>query len=157
MQFQNPYFPKKLFEEIRPVQDGKCWVKKDGKWGVIRLAVYEEEQTREEEKEETPAQGSEDELHQAFLDAAEGVQEIGGCKFLVWENSGGGSGSLSSIFGVRDGEAYEPEISEKYMMFQQEGEQYVGYVSDFSAGYHEYIAHGFAFNTQTGEFQEIQH
>ena len=149
--------PADVFEEIRPVQDGKCWVKKDGKWGVIRLAVYEEEQTREEEKEETPAQGSEDELHQAFLDAAEGVQEIGGCKFLVWENSGGGSGSLSSIFGVRDGEAYEPEISEKYMMFQQEGEQYVGYVSDFSAGYHEYIAHGFAFNTQTGEFQEIQH
>ena len=25
------------FEEIRPVYDGKCWVKKDGKWGVIEL------------------------------------------------------------------------------------------------------------------------
>lgn len=29
--------PPGIFEEILPVQDGKCWVKKDGKWGVIRL------------------------------------------------------------------------------------------------------------------------
>ena len=27
-----------IFEEIRPVYEGKCWVKKDGKWGVIELA-----------------------------------------------------------------------------------------------------------------------
>lgn len=26
-----------VFEEICPVYDGKCWVKKDGKWGVIQL------------------------------------------------------------------------------------------------------------------------
>lgn len=26
-----------IFEAIRPVYDGKCWVKKDGKWGVIGL------------------------------------------------------------------------------------------------------------------------
>lgn len=26
-----------VFEEIRPVYDGKCWVKKNGKWGVIKL------------------------------------------------------------------------------------------------------------------------
>lgn len=30
------------FEEIRPVHDGKCWVKKDGKWGVIRLKEKED-------------------------------------------------------------------------------------------------------------------
>lgn len=26
-----------VFEEIRPVYEGKCWVKKEGKWGVIGL------------------------------------------------------------------------------------------------------------------------
>ena len=26
-----------VFEKICPVYDGKCWVKKDGKWGVIQL------------------------------------------------------------------------------------------------------------------------
>ena len=31
-----------VFEEIRPVHDGKCWVKKDGKWGVIRLKEKED-------------------------------------------------------------------------------------------------------------------
>ena len=25
------------FEEILPVYDGKCWVKKDGKWGILKL------------------------------------------------------------------------------------------------------------------------
>ncbi len=29
--------PEGIFEAIRPVQDGKCWVKKDGYWGVIEL------------------------------------------------------------------------------------------------------------------------
>ena len=29
--------PPGIFEEIRPVYDGMCWVKKDGKWGVIGL------------------------------------------------------------------------------------------------------------------------
>ncbi len=28
---------KGYFEEIRPVYDGKCWVKKDGSWGVIQV------------------------------------------------------------------------------------------------------------------------
>lgn len=29
--------PAGIFEEIRPVYDGKCWVKKNGKWGVIQV------------------------------------------------------------------------------------------------------------------------
>ena len=34
-----------IFEKILPVYDGKCWVKKDGKWGVIQLneAVMDKE------------------------------------------------------------------------------------------------------------------
>lgn len=31
------------FEKILPVIDNKCWVKKDGKWGVISLGVKQEE------------------------------------------------------------------------------------------------------------------
>ena len=27
------------FEEILPVYDGKCWVKKDGKWGILKLEL----------------------------------------------------------------------------------------------------------------------
>ena len=29
--------PKGVFEKIRPVYFGKCWVKKKGKWGVIQI------------------------------------------------------------------------------------------------------------------------
>lgn len=32
-----------IFEEIRPVYDNKCWVKKDGKWGVIELVFRGED------------------------------------------------------------------------------------------------------------------
>lgn len=33
----NVVIPEGEFEAIRPVFDGKCWVEKDGKWGVIQL------------------------------------------------------------------------------------------------------------------------
>ena len=29
--------PAGIFEAIRPVYDGRCWVKKDGRWGVIQI------------------------------------------------------------------------------------------------------------------------
>jgi hypothetical protein len=41
-----------IFEEIRPVYDNKCWVKKDGKWGVIQL-VFRGADDSEEAVEET--------------------------------------------------------------------------------------------------------
>lgn len=43
-----------VFEEIRPLYKGKCWVKKDGKWGVIQIynAVTENtDQTTETEED----------------------------------------------------------------------------------------------------------
>lgn len=75
-------------------------------------------------------------------------------KFLVWEISAFGSGSLSVILGVRDGRAYEPDISEEYMDFGESDSEseFVGYTSDFSKGYHDYIPHYFSFNDDTGEF-----
>ena len=40
------------FEEIRPVQDGRCWVKKDGKWGVIELEDGEASETQNNQEKE---------------------------------------------------------------------------------------------------------
>ena len=61
--------PTGEFEEIRPVVDGKCWVKKDGKWGVIELSgrKYETEEAETEEaqaeqKGEQSAVSDEDEI-----------------------------------------------------------------------------------------------
>lgn len=39
--------PEGIFEAIRPVQDGKCWVKKDGYWGVIQLNGYEADDSKD--------------------------------------------------------------------------------------------------------------
>lgn len=41
-----------FFEEMRPVFDKKCWVKKDGKWGVIELITSEAEDPEEETSQE---------------------------------------------------------------------------------------------------------
>lgn len=38
----NNIIPKGVFEAIRPVYEGKCWVKKDGKWGVIQIGTSKE-------------------------------------------------------------------------------------------------------------------
>lgn len=46
--------PPGVFDEICPVYDGKCWVKKDGKWGVIALtdAVKAETSSRQDPPED---------------------------------------------------------------------------------------------------------
>ena len=33
----NVVIPGGVFDAICPVYNGKCWVQKDGKWGVVRL------------------------------------------------------------------------------------------------------------------------
>lgn len=74
-------------------------------------------------------------------------------KFIVWEISAYGSGSLSIILGVKNGEAYEPAISEQYMSFGKKASgEYEGLTSDFSNGYHDYIESVFDFDDQTGQF-----
>ena len=77
----------------------------------------------------------------------------GTSKFITWEVSACGSGSLSIILGVRDGKAYEPEISEHYMSFKQnELGEFIGLTSDFSKGFHDYIEHAFLFDETNGQF-----
>ena len=43
--------PSGTFEAIRPVHQGKCWVKKDGKWGVISLIKTDEMESDKGTKE----------------------------------------------------------------------------------------------------------
>lgn len=55
--------PTGVFEKILPVYEGKCWVKKDGKWGVIKLGKAELNEEKENIQEETldePADEPED-------------------------------------------------------------------------------------------------
>lgn len=40
--------PPGVFEAIRPVYEGKCWVRKDGKWGVIVLGDASDEDAQRE-------------------------------------------------------------------------------------------------------------
>ena len=93
-----------------------------------------------------------------------GLLSAGNYKFLLWERTAGGSGSATFIYGVKDGFAYEPEISGEYMCFgtsldymgitdssQPEG-SIVGFVSDFSKGYHDYLPRYFVFDEKTVEF-----
>lgn len=49
----NVVIPSGIFEKILPVYDGKCWVKKDGRWGVISLGTSGAgEEAAEEENQE---------------------------------------------------------------------------------------------------------
>lgn len=187
------------FEEIRPVYDGKCWVKKEGKWGVVQINKKEvldgvlmsqgEFQEKVEGEiilhymiddydgdgkneafaitdNEQNKFGPNIEVNIYFISSdnqitlekintygyLSGFCEADQHKFIVWEQSAGGSGSVSYIFGVRNGQAYELQISGKYMDFHEENKRYVGYTGDFSKGYHDYIPSYFIFDDKTNEF-----
>lgn len=92
---------------------------------------------------------------------------VGKYKFLLWELTANGSGSLTYVFGASKGIPYEPSISRNYMSFGlkadalsgdgsvlTDADTYVGYRGDFSKGYHEYIPHYFVFDEKQGEFIE---
>lgn len=99
-----------------------------------------------------------------YLTLADGLLSVGEKKFLLWERSAGGSDSTTFIYGVKNEDAYEPEISGEYMCFGtslndmgikdelQPENTYVGFSSDFSSGYHEYIPTYFVYSERTGEF-----
>lgn len=80
----------------------------------------------------------------------------GNQKFIVWEIDGGGSSSISVIFGVRNGASYQPKVSGHYQWFHCSSDGvYTGTLSDFSQGYHDYIDVTFRFNSSTGEFEKV--
>jgi hypothetical protein len=47
----NLVMPGGVFEEMRPVYDGRCWVKKNGKWGVIEIMEKKQTDRTGEEKD----------------------------------------------------------------------------------------------------------
>lgn len=60
----NQVIAKGVFDAIRPVFDGKCWVKKDGKWGVIQVKDFNQEEGE-----------SLDDWKKAYLDLLEKVKK----------------------------------------------------------------------------------
>lgn len=79
------------------------------------------------------------------------VLDTGAGKFIVWEMSAGGMESLSYIFGVKDGSAYEPGISGECMGFNIS--EYRDLYYSITYGYNmEY----YAFDAETGEFIEAE-
>lgn len=69
------------FEAIRPVYEGKCWVKRNGKWGVIALTNEEVTDEIEEEKHESGL--SEEQIYADVINAygkyfySDGNEDIG--------------------------------------------------------------------------------
>ncbi len=74
-------------------------------------------------------------------------------KFIVWEVSAYGSGSVSIILGVKDGMAYEPDISNCYMDFGlTDSGEFVGLTSYFTSEGHQYDEKVFIFDESSGQF-----
>lgn len=87
-----------VFEEIRPVYNGKCWVKKDGKWNVIKLenAGNDEAQSDAEQDTETADDTGTDQEIPVY---AEGPVEVKGVLEVVeWEHP---NGSVLSAYVIR--------------------------------------------------------
>lgn len=198
----NEVIEEGIFEQILPVYEGKCWVKANGKWGVIQLG-YGENDSKDYSssfmKREEFGQSVENEnvIHYAVddydgdgrqeafgitgYDSGNGIMdsvriyfvdsnnqinllkedtygclnawcEYGKRKFIVWEMTALGPESLSIIYGVKDGEAYELDISGQFMEFHQEGDRYIGEVSDYNDNGHDYIPRDFIFDEETYEF-----
>lgn len=85
----NPVIDPGVFEEIRPVYGGRCWVKQNGLWGVIELgntADEEEDYPEEEQGEESglSADSSMEEIRDQVLEHLnESLGENGGSYSIV--------------------------------------------------------------------------
>lgn len=90
-------------------------------------------------------------LHQK--DSEDYILAADNAKFIVWEVSAYGSGSSSTILGVKDGIAYEPDISNCYMDFGlTDSGEFVGFTSSFTSEGHQYSKVLFAFDKASGQF-----
>ena len=90
---------------------------------------------------------------QAYVNGSDyRIARAGNNVFFIWEDSSGGSGSVSYIFSCKNGEAYSPVISGMYEYFREENGKYYGDISDFSLGYHNWKTEEFIFDENTLEF-----
>ena len=75
--------------------------------------------------------------------------------FFVW-NLSAGTSPLSLVWGVRDGQVYESNISGQYCSVQwADGEGLAGYQLDFSQGYRDYVIYRLLYDDSTGSFIAI--
>ncbi len=81
------------------------------------------------------------------------ILKAGRSKFISWELCASVSSSISYVFGVREGQVYEPNSSGKYMGFMPREEGlFGGTTNDYSQGFHDYIMHYFSFDPESGKF-----
>lgn len=75
--------------------------------------------------------------------------------FFVW-NLSAGTSPLSLVWGVRDGQVYESDISGQYCSVQwADGEGLAGYQFDFSQGYRDYVVYRLLYDDSTESFVAI--
>ncbi len=80
--------------------------------------------------------------------------DVGEEKFIVWELSAGDIDSVSYVFGVKDGMAYEPNISRRCMEFgpSEYRDLYSATILDWSDGVRDYITEYYLFDVETHSF-----
>ena len=209
-----------IFEKILPAYEGKCWVKKNGKWGVIELNKIGKENNKTEKTnnpDETSKSAEEleaavrnatsmdivnittadfdaDGKNEAFALAAEGQEDTqwgwgyptaeiwfinssGECSCLKKdvnlsmnalitagdktifnvEKQEAQTSSVSYLYGVKNGQAYELNISGQYMgfNFNKDTGKYIAMNSYYSNSGHQYDEIYVAYSKDTGEFYEI--
>ena len=92
-----------------------------------------------------------DEITYGYL-PSDPILDTGSAKFFLWEESAAGSSSITWVFGLQDGSAYQPQISRQYMEFHAtEENRYFGLESEYNP-YHEYYSVEFSYDGQAGEF-----
>ena len=83
--------PEGVFEKICPVYQGKCWVKKGGKWGVIQISKDSEITEKEEKSEKINIEegdyefASGDLLSGLYITEENGIKK---CSLMFWHNYG---------------------------------------------------------------------
>ena len=138
-----------VFEEILPVYEGKCWVKSDGKWGVISLGADAEANVPEEEDTENTAQ-------QESASGDSTVFETLPAEFVFTSGAGGWATELNlEKDGTFHGQYHDSEMGES-------GENYPNgttYICNFSGkfslpeaeGEYEYSMHLEELNVEPGD------
>ena len=106
-----------VFEEIRPLHEGKCWVKYEGKWGVIELGneASSEENLSGEEQEEEPGLSADSSMEEIRDQVLAHLNESLG------EN--GGSYSVSDSETTETNEEYHFLI--RYAMPEEQAEEII--------------------------------
>lgn len=95
--------PEGIFDAIRPVVNGKCWVQKDGKWGVIQIESESGDSGRNDTENQDAVINkakSEEELQTVFKQKASG-------KIIHFEYDDFDGDGVSEAFGITSLKGYD--------------------------------------------------